>query len=303
MKNDLEYQIALTLVPKVGPVDARRLLERYEDAKTIFNVAKSDLEKLEGIGSLKSMNIKSFKNSKRVEEEISFIERYKITPLFITDEKYPKRLRECYDPPTLLYYRGKADLNASKVVAVVGTRKNTIQGRYTTEKLIKELSEYGVLIVSGLAWGIDSVAHKTALQYNLKTVGVLGHGLDRIYPAEHVSLAKDIIRMRGGLLTEFRKGTTPERFNFPSRNRVVAGMSDATIIIETDVKGGSMITAQFANNYNKEVYAYPGRITDSKSAGCNHLIKNREAILLTDTQQFIEAMNWKKTVNKPAYSY
>lgn len=303
MKNDLEYQIALTLVPNVGPVDVKRLLEQYEDAKAVFNAAKSDLEKLEGIGTIKAMNIKTFRNVRRVEEEVTFIEKYNIIPLFIKDEEYPARLRECYDPPTLLYYRGRANLNATKVVAVVGTRSNTAQGREITEQLVKELSEYGVLIVSGLAWGIDSVAHRTALQYDLKTVGVLGHGLDRIYPSEHADLAKEILKHRGGLLTEFRKGTPPEKFNFPCRNRVVAGMSDATIVIETDVKGGSMITAQLANDYNKDVYAYPGRINDSKSAGCNYLIKNQEAILLTDPQQFIEAMNWEKPVSKPTYSY
>lgn len=303
MKKDLLYQIALTLVPNVGPVDAKRLLSKYEDAAAIFSAANSELEKLEGIGTIKAKNIRSFKDFKRVEEEIAFIEKHRITPLFINDENYPARLRECYDPPTLLYYRGKADLNATKVVAVVGTRNNTMQGRITTEQLIKELSAYGILIVSGLAWGIDAVAHRTALRHNLKTVAVLGHGLDRIYPTEHTELAKDIIRYRGGLLTEFRKETMPERYNFPSRNRVVAGMSDATIVIETDVKGGSMITAQLANHYNKDVYAYPGRITDSKSAGCNYLIKKQEAILLTDAKQLVEAMRLEKPVDKPAYSY
>lgn len=299
--NDLEYQIALTLVPNIKPVDAKRLVEEYGDAKAIFNAANSEMEKLEeAIGTIKARNIKAFKDFKKVEEEITFVEKYNIIPLFITDEEYPARLRECYDPPTLLYYRGRANLNAIRVVAIVGTRDHTEQGREITEQLVKELSEYGALIISGLAWGIDSVAHTAALKNNLRTVGVLGHGLDRIYPAEHAELAKEILKSRGGLLTEFRKDTIPEKNNFPVRNRVVAGMSDATIIIETDVKGGSMITAQLANDYNKDVYAYPGRVTDTKSAGCNHLIKNQEAIMLTDAQQFIEAMNWEKP---PAYSY
>ncbi|HJU45310.1 MAG TPA: DNA-processing protein DprA, partial [Chitinophagaceae bacterium] len=293
MKNDLEYQIALTLVPNIKPVDAKRLIEEYGDARSIFYAANSEMEKLEeAIGTIKARNIRSFRDFKRVEEEIVFVEKYNIIPLFITDEEYPARLRECYDPPTLLYYRGRANLNATKVVAVVGTRYNTEQGREITEQLVKDLSEYGILIVSGLAWGIDSVAHNAALRYNLRTVGVLGHGLDRIYPTEHADLAREILKSRGGLLTEFRKDTIPEKYNFPSRNRVVAGMSDAIIVVETDVKGGSMITAQLANDYNKDVYAYPGRITDPKSAGCNHLIRNQEAIMLTDTQQFIEAMNW-----------
>lgn len=299
--NDLEYQIALTLVPNIKPVDAKRLVEEYGDAKAIFNAANTEMEKLEeAIGTIKARNIKAFKDFKKVEEEIAFVEKYNIIPLFITDEEYPTRLRECYDPPTLLYYRGRANLNAIRVVAIVGTRDHTEHGREITEQLVKDLSEYGVLIISGLAWGIDSVAHNAALKNNLRTVGVLGHGLDRIYPVEHAELAKAILKSRGGLLTEFRKDTIPEKHNFPSRNRVVAGMSDATIIIETDVKGGSMITAQLANDYNKDVYAYPGRITDEKSAGCNHLIKNQEAIMLTDAQQFIEAMNWEKP---PAYSY
>ena len=211
----------------------------------------------------------------------------------MTDKDYPQRLLNCYDSPTLLYYRGTADLNASKIIAIVGTRNNSDYGKQATEKLIKELATQNVLIVSGLAFGIDAIAHKSAIKNQLPTVGILGHGLDQIYPFEHSGLAKDMIKHRGGLLTEFRSHSKPDKHNFPIRNRIVAGMSDATIVIETGIKGGSMITAELANGYNKDVFAFPGRTNDTKSAGCNYLIKNNKAILLTDAQELIEMMGWE----------
>ena len=252
------------------------------------------LYKLEGIGAVRSASIKAFTNFKRAEEEIAFIEKYKITPLFLTDESYPKRLLNCYDPPTLLYYRGNANLNASKIISVVGTRSKTDYGKQLTEKLMADLEEQQVLVISGLALGVDAVAHKAALKHHLPTVAVIAHGLDKIYPPEHTPLAKDILTNNGGLLTEFRSKTKPDKHNFPSRNRIVAGMSDATIVIETDIKGGSIITAELANSYNKDVFAFPGRTTDTKSAGCNYLIKNNKAILLSGAQDIIDMLGWEE---------
>ena len=217
----------------------------------------------------------------------------------ITD--YPKRLLNCYDSPTLLYYKGEADLNSEKIIAVIGTRNHTEYGKQVTEKLIRELTEQNVVVVSGLAYGIDAIAHKAAVKNNLKTVGVLAHGLDQVYPSQHTGLAKEMLQAGGGLLTEFRSKTKPDKHNFPTRNRIVAGMSDATIVIETGIKGGSMITAELANNYNKDVFAYPGSVNDGKSAGCNYLIKNNKAVLLTDAQELIELMNWEET-NRPSLS-
>ena len=239
-----------------------------------------------------------FGNFLPAEKEIEFVEKYKIQTLFLTDENYPKRLLNCYDSPTVLYYRGNADLNCSKIINIIGTRNNTDYGRLVTEQLINDLQNLQVLIVSGLAYGIDSIAHKAAIQNNLPTIGVLAHGLDTIYPAAHASLAKQMLNT-GGLLTEFKKETPPDKHNFPRRNRIVAGMADATIVVETAVKGGSMITAELANGYSRDVFACPGKITDNKSAGCNHLIKNNKAILLTDAAHLVEMLGWNTKKAKP----
>ncbi len=292
MNNELLYQIALTLIPNIGPVQAKILLQHC-NAEEIFHAKKSFLEKIEGIGPVRAASVTSYKDFTIAEEEIKFIEKYKIKPLFLTDADYPKRLLNCYDSPTLLYYRGTADLNTAKIIAIIGTRSHTDYGKQITEKLVKELADQNVLVISGLAYGIDAIAHKAAVKNQLPTVGVLAHGLDQIYPAENAGLAKDMIKHRGGLLTEFRSNSKPDKHNFPTRNRIVAGMSDATVVIETGIKGGSMITAELANSYNKEVFALPGKVTDAKSNGCNYLIKNNKAVLLTDAEELIQVMNWE----------
>ncbi len=298
MTNDLLYQIALTLIPNIGCVHAKALIETFGKAENIFKARKKELSAIENIGLIKATSIKAFDNFKAAEDEIKFIEKYKIQPLFITDKNYPQRLLNCYDSPTLLYYRGNADLNVSKIISIIGTRSNTDYGKQVTEKLIVELKNLNVLIVSGLAFGIDAIAHKATLQNQLQTVAVLAHGLHTIYPHQHKTLAKDILQ-HGGLLTEFRNGDKPDKHNFPKRNRIVAGMADATIVIETAVKGGSMITAELANNYNRDVFALPGRTTDSKSAGCNYLIQNNKAILFTDANELIESLGWQsKKINR-----
>ena len=293
MRDSLLYQIALTLIPNIGPVQAKILLQHYSPEE-IFRAKRTSLEKLEGIGGVRANNIKAFDNFSIAEEEIAFIEKYKITPLFISDENYPQRLLNCYDSPTLLYYRGEADLNSSKIISVIGTRSNTDYGKQMTELLIKELAPFSIVVVSGLAYGIDAIAHKSAIKNNLPTIGVLAHGLDQIYPLQHAGLAKEMAKNSGGILTEFRSNTKPDKHNFPIRNRIVAGMSDATIVVETGLKGGSIITAELANGYNKDVFAVPGKVTDSKSAGCNHLIKSNKAVLLTDAADLIAYMGWKK---------
>lgn len=298
MKSDLLYQIALTLIPNIGCVHARLLLQ-HMSANEVFQAKASTLQKIEGLGEVRVKSIQKFDGFERAEKEIAFIEKYKITPLFLTDEKYPQRLLNCYDPPTVLYYRGNADLNTSKIVAVVGSRTHTDYGKSVTEKLLQDIADSGIVVVSGLAYGIDALSHKTSLKNKLQTVGVLAHGLDKIYPPENAAMAKEMVQ-HGGLLTEFMTKTKPDRHNFPSRNRIVAGMSDAVIVVETDVKGGSMITAELANGYNKDVFAFPGKTTDKKSSGCNHLIKNNKAVLLTDAQQLLEAMGWDDGQKKPA---
>lgn len=293
MYPELLYQLALTLIPNIGVVQAKLLLHHF-DAEDIFKAKKRELEKIEGIGVFRAGCIKSFTDFSKAEEEIAFIEKYKIKPLFITHKDYPKRLLNCYDSPTLLYYKGEAGLNSEKLIAIIGTRSHTEYGKQITEKLVEELTEQNVVVVSGLAHGIDGIAHKAALKNNLATIGVLAHGLDQVYPTLHTGLAKEIIKSGGGLLTEFRSKTKPDKHNFPTRNRIVAGMTDATIVIETGIKGGSMITAELANNYNKDVFAFPGKVTDTKSAGCNYLVKNNKAVLLTDAQELIEMMGWEQ---------
>jgi len=274
-------------------VHAKALVNYFGDATSIFKARKKELEDIEGIGSVRAKSIKEFANFSLAEAEILFIEKYKITPLFITDKNYPQRLLNCYDSPSILYYRGNADLNASKIISIVGTRNNNEYGKSVCEKIIADLADQNILIVSGLAFGIDSIAHKSALKNNLKTIGVLGHGLDRIYPTQNKLLAKQMIES-GGLLTDFKSGTNPDRQNFPKRNRIVAGISDAVLVIESGLKGGSLITAELANGYNRDVFAIPGRISDIKNEGCNYLIKNNKAALITSADDLLENMQWKE---------
>ncbi len=292
MHNDLLYQIALTLVPNIGDIHAKALINIYGDAQSVFKAKKKELDRIEGIGTVRAKCIKDFNEFSSSEAEIKFIEKYKITPLFITDEQYPKRLLNCYDSPLLLYYRGNAYLNTSKIISIVGTRNNSDYGKAVCEKFIEDLHAENVLIVSGLAFGIDTIAHRTALKNNLNTVAVLAHGLDRIYPQQNKPLAKQMTE-QGGLLTEFISNTNPDKQNFPKRNRIVAGMCDAVIVIESGKKGGSLITAELGNGYNKDVFAIPGRTNDAKSEGCNYLIKNNKAALINSADDLLEMMNWR----------
>ena len=300
MTNDLLYQVALTLVPHIGDVHAKTLINLYGNAADVFKAKKKDLENIEGIGTIRAKSIKQFTDLSRAEEEIKFIEKFKITPLFITANGYPKRLLNCYDSPAMLYYRGNADLNASRIISIVGTRNHGEYGRAVTEKIIEDLREENILVVSGLAFGIDTIAHKAVLKHNLKTVGVLAHGLDRIYPPQNKTLAKQMT-VQGGLLTDFISNTNPDKQNFPKRNRIVAGICDALVVTESGKKGGSLITAELANGYNKDVFAIPGRTTDTKSEGCNYLIKNNKAALINSAADLLENMGWaeqKRTAQK-----
>ncbi len=291
MNNELFYRLALTMVPHIGAIQARLLIEKYGNASTVFHTGKSMLERTEGIGPIRAGYIKNFRDFGRVEKELAFIEKQAITPLFITDAAYPQRLLNCYDPPTLLFYKGNADLNHTKILSVIGTRLNTAYGKYLAEKLIAGLAGENVLIVSGLAFGIDTLAHKAAVKSGLPTVGVLAHGLDTFYPPENKSLAREM-QQHGGILTEFISNTKPDKHHFPIRNRIVAGICDAVIVIETGIKGGSMITAELANGYNREVFAFPGKTTDAKSAGCHELIIHHKATLINGPEQIIRSLGW-----------
>lgn len=304
MAGNLLYQIALTLVPNIGCVQAKILIEHFGDAAEVFRASFKELSSIEKIGEVRAKSIKSFDAFGVAENEIEFIEKYRIEPLFIADAAYPQRLLHCYDCPTLLYYKGNANLNASKIISIIGTRHHTDYGKLLTEKFISDLQDHQVLVISGLAFGIDGIAHKSSLSNGLPTVGVLAHGLDIIYPAQHTILAKEMI-LHGGILTENRRACKPDKHNFPKRNRIVAGMADATIVIETALKGGSMITAELANNYNRDVFAFPGKTTDLKSTGCNHLIKSNKAMLIQNAADLVEMMGWeqkkKKTVQRQLF--
>jgi DNA processing protein len=298
MHNDLLYQIALTLIPNIGDVHSKALVNHFGSAEAIFRAPKKELDALEGVGSVRANSIINFKDFSVAEAELRFVETYKIKTLFLTDKEYPQRLLNCYDSPALLYYKGNADLNTSKIVAIVGTRSHNDYGKNICEKLVEELKNEDILIISGLAFGIDTIAHKTSLKNNMSTVGVIAHGLDRVYPSQNSALAKQMISC-GGLLTEFKSNTIPGKQNFPGRNRIVAGISDAVVVIESGIRGGSLITAELGNGYNKDVFAFPGRVGDTKSEGCNYLIKNNKAALITGADDLLENMGWKQS-KKPS---
>ena len=287
------YKIALTKIPNIGNVHAKSLMQVFKEPSQIFKTSKFHLEKIEGIGSVRANSIKTFKDFDICKKEIEFIQKHAIDALFFTDEKYPKRLLNCYDSPILLYYKGSSHLNASKIISIVGTRNNSEYGKQICEKFIADLKIKDVHIVSGLAYGIDTIAHRAALNNDFETIGILAHGLDRIYPTANKQLAKEMI-FNGGLLTEFMSGTNPDKQNFPNRNRITAGICDALVVIETSKKGGSLITAELANDYNKDVFAFPGKVTDIKSEGCNKLIQLNKAHLITHANDLLEMMQWNE---------
>jgi DNA processing protein len=279
-EEELFFRIALTQTEHIGERMARLLLGRFQSAKAVFQAGSKKLASIEGLGEKRLSCLRQTIDEKRVADEIKFIRQHRIKPLFFTDTEYPARLKECEDAPMMLYYKGSRDLNQQKMVSVVGTRKNSGYGEMVTEQLVESLSEYPLTLVSGMAFGIDVIAHRKALQCKLPTIGVMAHGLDTIYPGQHRHIAREMIQ-DGGLITEYASGTRPDKFNFPMRNRIVAGMCDATIVVETEEKGGAMITAKLAASYNREVLAFPGRATDQKSSGCNYLIKTNIAQLIT----------------------
>lgn len=290
MSDRLLYLISLSLVPRIGPVQARTLLDHFSPQE-IFRANRHQLQRIDGIGSERANAILQFRDFARAEKELLFLEKNQITALSYDDPRYPQRLLHCYDAPLLLYYSGYADLNDSRMLAIIGTRQPSDQGREWTERIVEELTGNSITVVSGLAIGVDAIAHRSALRHRLHTIGVLAHGLDRIYPYEHRKLAEEM-KKEGGLLTEFVHGTEPDRYHFPSRNRLVAGMCDATLVIESGDKGGSLITASLANQYNRDVFALPGRITDEKSKGCLQLIRQHQSELFTSTNDMLMQLGW-----------
>ena len=297
---DLLYRIGITLVKGIGCITARQIIDKLGDASFLFKEKRRITEKIPGITRSMIAEIQRSEILLRAEKEINFIQKNKITPLFITDNNYPYRIKECADAPILLYFKGNTDLNSDKSISIVGTRNATNYGKDITEHLVKDISKSypDTIIVSGLAYGIDVCAHKEAVKNKLPTIGVLAHGLDRIYPYSHRNLAIEMLT-NGGLLTDFISETKPDKQNFIKRNRIVAGISDCTIVIESAEKGGALITSSIADSYHKDVFAYPGNINDPYSMGCNKLIKEKKAALVTSAKDLFKEMGWEDQIAQP----
>ena len=291
----LVYQIALTKIPLVGSKLAKLLVSYCGGVENIFQASHKDLLAIPGIGKRIVENISSKGYFNEVEKELAFIEKNQVTPYFYLDKSYPARLKHYEDSPVMLYAKGNYDINCAKSIAFVGTRTPSKRGEATVKKIIDELKDQDVSVISGMAYGIDAFAHKAAATLGVPTIGVLGHGLDRVYPAQNIPIARQMLENGGGLLTEFTSGTKPSRENFPMRNRIIAALSDAVLIVETKEKGGSIITAEIANSYNKDVFAVPGRVNDITSKGCNMLIKRNKAALVESGRDIVYAMGWDIT--------
>lgn len=301
MKQDeLLYTLALTRIPGLGLVGAHNLVKAMGNATEVFQHRMQLPQLVPGVTERLVQVLDTPEAFQRAEEELRYAEKNHIQCISINDPFYPSRLRECEDAPLLLFYRGNADMNALRVINIVGTRHATPYGQDICMQFLKDLSQLcpDILVVSGLAYGIDIHAHRAALQNGFNTIGVLAHGLDRIYPSTHRKTAIDMLE-QGGLLTEFMSGTNPDRQNFVKRNRIVAGMSDATIVVESASKGGALITAELAESYHRDCFAFPGRISDEYSAGCNKLIRDNRAALITSAEDFINSMGWSATPTQP----
>jgi DNA processing protein len=293
MKNNLIFQIGLTLIPGIGPITAKKLISHCGSVEAVFQEKKELLTKIPHIGPVLAKEIAQQSVLGRAEKEIDFMSKNDITATSYLDDNYPERLKNCVDSPIVLFSKGEFDWNQSKIISIVGTRNATSYGKSFCQSLVNDLSDYPVLIVSGLAYGIDVFAHKYSIENNVKTVAVLAHGLDRIYPTSHKNIATQMLQ-NGGLITEFLSETNLGRENFVRRNRIVAGISDATIVVESKKKGGAMITAKLANDYNRDVFAVPGKWNDVFSSGCNHLIKTNQAHLCNSAQDIAYLLDWDK---------
>ena len=282
--NYFNVATSLQLYRKLG--SATNIMEHRHDIRAVLPDATPRL-----IKALKDIS----DAMRRAEKELEFDESHRIKPLVFNDDDYPQRLRECEDAPLVVYYRGTADLNKQRIISVVGTRHCTVYGQEIIIKFISQLKELcpDVLVVSGLAYGVDIQAHRNALKNGFETVGVLAHGLDYLYPTAHRDTATEMLK-QGGLLTEFMTSTNADKINFVRRNRIIAGTADATIVVESAAHGGGLITADIANSYGREVFAFPGNIGMPYSEGCNNLIRDNKAALITSAEDFVKTMGWEQ---------
>lgn len=296
----LLYKIAISLIPGIGPVTARTLIAYTGSPEAVFREKEKNLLKIPGVGEINAQRVAGADVLDLASREVEFILRNKIKTFYYLDDNFPFRLKGCTDAPVIFYYKGTADLNESRIISVVGTRNATNYGKEVCDEMIKKFSEqnYSVIVVSGLAYGIDIQAHKSCLKYNVATIGVLAHGLDVIYPSLHKPVAEKMTE-NGGLLSDFPSNSKIDRQNFLRRNRIIAGLADATVIIESAEKGGALVTADIANSYNRDVFAFPGRASDTFSRGCNKLIKLNEAVLVEGQPDIEKAMNWDLKTSQP----
>ena len=291
-QSELYHTLALMQVEGVGDVIAKKLIQHCGNATEVFASKKSQLQKIDGIGSVVIKNLQDKSVFAKAEAELQFLAQENISTTYFQEDNYPERLKNCYDSPVLLFQAGNIDLQNQRIISIVGTRQITTYGMEFTKKLIEEISPLNPIIVSGFAYGVDIYAHQTAMDCGLQTIGVLAHGLNQIYPKTHKKyMAK--MEQNGGFLTEFWSTSNPDKENFIKRNRIVAGISEATIVIESAERGGSLVTANLANDYNRDVFAVPGRTTDKYSQGCNNLIKTQRANLLTSAADLVYILNWE----------
>jgi DNA processing protein len=304
----LKHKIALGLIPGIGDINARKLVSHFGSVEAVFHEPYGSLIKIPGIGSGLAKFISDRSYLDEAEKEAEYVTKNNIQTYFYLDNNYPFRLRQCEDSPVVFFFRGNSDLNAMKILSIVGTRNATAYGKELCDRIIGDLAagHPDLIIVSGLAYGIDIACHKAALYHNIQTIGVLAHGFKTIYPSIHAPVAKSMLT-QGGLLTDFVSDALPERNNFLKRNRIIAGLSDATLVVESGIKGGALVTADIAVSYNRDVFAIPGRPSDQYSSGCNNLIKNNIAFLVEKADDIETFMNWKpekekKPVQKTLFS-
>jgi DNA processing protein len=284
--------LALLKVDGVGDVIAKKLINHCGSAENVLNAKPIQLKGIDGIGDFLIKNLKDKTVFEKAAKELEFIQREKVNVLYYQNEDYPERLKHCIDGPVLLFASGNLNFGNRRIISIVGTREITSYGTAFCKQLIEDLAIFNPIIVSGFAYGVDIVAHQAAMDNKLQTIGVLAHGLNQIYPKTHKKyIAK--MELNGGFLTEFWSSSNPEKENFVKRNRIVAGMSEATIVIESAEKGGSLITAIMANDYNRDVFAVPGRTSDKFSMGCNNLIKTQRANLMTSAADLVYILNWE----------
>ncbi|MCK7589569.1 DNA-processing protein DprA [Subsaxibacter sp. CAU 1640] len=299
-ETDLLHLLALQNVAKIGDITAKKLIGHCGSAEAIFKEKRKNLTRIDGIGDLTIKDLFEVSHFKAAEKELKFIKENDIECLYFMDAKYPDKLKHCIDGPILLFQAGNVDLYKKRIISIVGTRKITTYGIAFCEQLVEQLAVFNPVIVSGFAYGADITAQKAAIKHNLQTVGCLAHGLNQIYPATHKKYMVDVEK-NGGFLTEFWSSSNPDRENFLKRNRVIAGLSEATIVIESAERGGSLVTADIARSYDRDVFAVPGRINDLQSIGCNNLIKYQKAHLLSNPMDVPYVLNWElEEKKKPA---